>query len=59
MGASEQESVRAAWEEQIEDARKRLRLDEEFAASGRPYAELDKDGEIVVRRPKGKPSDPK
>ena len=49
--AEEQAMVRASWEKRVDDARERLRLDEKFIAEGRAYAELDENGEVVVRHP--------
>ncbi len=47
----EQAVVRSAWDEGIEEARESLDLAERFSRSGRPWAELDRDGKVVVRRP--------
>jgi len=47
--------VRAVWAEQIKRRREELDLDAEFAAGGRPYAELGENGRPLVRRP-GEPA---
>lgn len=44
--------VRAHWAERMNELRESsLRLDRRFAAEGRPYAELDAEGRVVVREP--------
>ena len=43
--------VRASWAEQMKQWRETLDLEAEFIAKGLPYAELDENGEVVVREP--------
>lgn len=43
--------VRASWAEQMKHWRETLDLEAEFIAKGLPYAELDENGEVVVREP--------
>lgn len=52
LGSEEQAIVRAYWAERMSALLQALRLDQEFAAEGRPYAELDESG-VVVRRDSG------
>lgn len=47
----EQAIVRAAWDERMTELRDSLRLDLDLAAAGIAYAELDADGNVVVREP--------
>lgn len=47
LTGDEQAIVRAAWAERIEAATAQLRLDEEFAAEGRGWVEIDADGALV------------
>lgn len=49
LNAEEQAIVRAEWAERLEALRSRLDLARKFAKDGRPYAELDDDGRVVVR----------
>lgn len=49
LDAEEQAVVRAYWREKMEALRSSLRLDQKFAAEGRPYVELDERGEVVER----------
>lgn len=49
----EQAVVRAFWEERMEALRSGLRLDRKYAAQGRPYAELDDEGNVVRVDPAG------
>ena len=49
LGPKEQAIVRATWSERMEELRKGLRLDTVLAKRGAPYAELDDDGDVVVR----------
>lgn len=49
LNAEEQAIVRAEWAERLETLRSRLDLARKFAKDGRPYAELDDDGTVVVR----------
>lgn len=51
LSAKEQAVVRAVWSGRIESLRTGLRLDKIFRDSGHRYAELDENGEIVVREP--------
>lgn len=56
LGEREQALVRAYWASRMETLRSQLRLDEDFAAQGRPYAELDDEGRVVRREPERRPS---
>lgn len=47
----QQAVVRAHWAERIEELTGKLRFDRDFAAQGRPYAELDDEGRVVRREP--------
>jgi hypothetical protein len=49
LPAREQAVARALWAERLREVRSALRLDEEFAASGYRYAELDASGNVAVR----------
>lgn len=49
LNAEEQAIVRAEWAERLETLRAGLDLARKFAKDGRPYAELDEDGAVVVR----------
>lgn len=51
LDAEEQAVVRAYWKERMNGLVEALRLDQEFAAEGRPYVELDEKGEVVRREP--------
>lgn len=51
LGTEEQAVVRAFWAERMKILAGDLRLDRDFAAEGRPYVELDDDGEVVRRDP--------
>ncbi|MFP3939660.1 MAG: TA system antitoxin ParD family protein [Thermoanaerobaculia bacterium] len=48
-GAREQAIVRSYWAERMAALRGALRLDREFDAEGRPYVELDEEGNVVLR----------
>ena len=45
----EQTVVRAHWKQRIEDTRSNLRLDRRFTSEGKAYAELDDEGNVVMR----------
>lgn len=49
LNAEEQAIVRAEWAERLEALRGRLDLARKFVKDGRPYAELDDAGTVVVR----------
>jgi hypothetical protein len=49
LDAQEQAVVRAEWVEAMELRRGALDLAAEFTAAGRPFAELDADGQVVHR----------
>lgn len=51
LGLEEQAVVRASWQERMTKLASALRLDQAFAAEGRPYVELDENGEVVRRDP--------
>ena len=51
LSSKEQAVVRAVWSGRIESLRAGLRLDKTFRDSGHRYAELDENGDIVVREP--------
>ena len=51
LSAEEQAVVRAFWAERMSSLSEALRLDRRFAAEGRPYVELDRDGNVVRREP--------
>jgi ParD-like antitoxin of type II bacterial toxin-antitoxin system len=51
LSDEEQAIIRAEWSERVETTRNDLNLAEEFAAAGRPYVELDADGNVVRRDP--------
>lgn len=51
LTAEEQAVVRAEWGERIQDRRTGLDLAKQFQTAGKTYAELDDDGEVVVRTP--------
>ena len=51
LSTEEQAIVRAYWEERMSSLLQSLRLDQEFAAEGRPYVELDESGAVVRRDP--------
>lgn len=51
LGTEEQAVVRTFWAERMKALAGDLRLDRDFAAEGRPYVELDEDGEVVRREP--------
>jgi hypothetical protein len=54
LTAEEQAVVRAEWSERMEARRADLNLAETLARKDRPYAELDEDGQVVVRTPGGR-----
>ena len=47
----EQAIVRAFWSERMAELVSALRLDRKFVAQGRPYVELDDDGNVVRHDP--------
>ncbi len=51
LSAEEQAVVRTHWAERITALAEALRLDQKFAAQGRPYVELDDGGNVVRREP--------
>ena len=51
LGTKEQALVRGFWRERMAALADSLRLDRKFVAEGRPYVELDDDGEVVRRGP--------
>lgn len=51
LSTKEQAVVRAVWSGRIDSLRSGLRLDREYRESGYRYAELDPQGEVVVREP--------
>ncbi len=51
LNAEEQAVVRAFWAERMSSLTDALRLDRKFAAEGRPYVELDEDGNVVRHDP--------
>ncbi len=51
LTAEEQAVVRAFWAERMSSLADALRLDRKFAAEGRPYVELDEDGNVVRHDP--------
>src|SRR5690242_10983868 len=51
LGHVEQAVVRVVWEEQIADRAAALDLEEHLRAEGRPWAEADVDGNLVMRDP--------
>jgi hypothetical protein len=51
LGTEEQAIVRAYWAERMSALLEALRLDQEFAAEGRAYVEVDETGAIVRRDP--------
>lgn len=51
LGAYEQAVVRAEWSERMKRRLRGLNLAEQFEAEGRPYVELDGDGNVARREP--------
>lgn len=51
LGEDEQAIVRASWAERLAALSGSLRLDQDFAAEGRPFVELDDEGRVVRRDP--------
>ena len=51
LSTEEQAVVRAFWSERMAALTSTLRLDQKFAAEGRPYVELDEDGTVVRHGP--------
>ena len=51
LSTKEQAVVRAVWSGRIDSLRVGLRLDKRFRETGHRYAELDENGEVVVREP--------
>ena len=58
LNSREQAVVRAEWAERTEQRRRSLDLAAEFAAEGRPYVELDDEGQIVRRQQQQNPKRP-
>ena len=58
LSTKEQAMVRAFWSERMAPLADSLRLDRKFAAEGRPYVELDDDGEVVRRDPEADSAPP-
>lgn len=56
LRAEEQAMVRASWSQRMKARREQLDLDEDFAAGGRAWVELDDDGKVVRRHAAGEPS---
>jgi hypothetical protein len=52
LGPEEQAAVRAHWNERIDQRTASLRLDKKFSRQGRPWVELDEEGNVVRREPK-------
>lgn len=50
LTAREQAVVRGLWTERMDALRGELRLDQDFAASGHRYAELDENGEVRMSK---------
>lgn len=57
LTTDEQAIVRAEWTDRLDARLRELDVGAELAAEGRSYAELDDDGQVVVRRPE-KSSEP-
>ncbi|HET6875512.1 MAG TPA: hypothetical protein VFH70_12070 [Acidimicrobiales bacterium] len=53
LTSEEQAVVRAEWNERMEARRSGLDLAAKFARAGQEYAELDDEGNVVVRTPQG------
>ncbi|WP_082079695.1 TA system antitoxin ParD family protein [Williamsia herbipolensis] len=51
LSVREQAVVRAAWSERIGSRIDELDLEARFTAEGRPFVELDEQGDVVERRP--------
>ncbi len=51
LSAEEQALIRTHWAERMTALTTALRLDQKYAAQGRPYVELDDDGNVVRREP--------
>jgi hypothetical protein len=51
LSEEDQAVVSAVWEERIGERLRTLDMTTHHAADGTPYAELNDDGEVVVRRP--------
>jgi hypothetical protein len=49
LTAREQELVRVAWDEQLDERARALNLESEFTASGDSWVEADTEGRTVVR----------
>lgn len=47
LSAEEQAVVRASWAERMAAMSEALNFEQEFAAEGRPYAELDESGKVI------------
>ena len=58
LPAREQAVVQAEWLERMTELRTSLRLNERFRAEGHQYAELGKDGNVVIRKPRQKRAAP-
>jgi len=53
LNTNEQAIVRASWAERIDETRAGLRLDRQLTEQGREVVELDANGAVVVRNPRG------
>jgi len=51
LSTKEQAVVRAVWSGRIDSLRTGLRLDKTFRETGHRYAELDQNGDVIVREP--------
>ena len=51
LGAHEQAIVRAEWSERMSRHLRGLNFAEQFEAEGRPYVELDENGDVARREP--------
>lgn len=51
LGAREQAIVRSEWSGRMRRQLRRLNFAEQFEAEGRPYVELDDNGDVVRREP--------
>ena len=51
LGAHEQAIVRSEWSERMRRQLRGLNFAEQFEAEGRPYVELDDNGDVVRREP--------
>ena len=58
LPAREQAVVQAEWLERMTELRTSLHLNERFRAEAHQYAELGKDGNVVIRKPRQKRAAP-